>query len=95
MAQWHKLPILSSAIAGDEEVEGQMYHYVVNLGQVKVKEYYLSALPSYRWEVEFVMPNDHGGFIISRKGCFDFIYIYEEDSLTHILIMLSASSPSR
>lgn len=95
MAQWQGLPIMPGAVAGDEEVEGALYHYVIELEQVKVKGYYVSQLPYYGWEVDFVTPNDKGGYIIYRKGYFDFIYIYEQDGLTHVMIFLSASSPSR
>lgn len=57
-------------------------------------EYYRRQLPSYGWEIPWITPNDHGGYIIYRDGVLDFIYIFEQDDLTFVLIWIAASSPS-
>jgi len=95
LAEWHGLPIMSDAIAGEEIGEDGGYSFVIELEQEKVKGYYFSKLPNFGWEIDFITTNDKGGFIIYRKEYLDFIFIYEQDGLTHVMIFLSTSSPSR
>lgn len=92
MAKWNNLPIMSDALAA--EADTQYYRYITEMDQDKVLEYYLQQLPRYHWEVEWVSPNDHGGYIIYRKSYFDFIYIFEDRDLTFVTLILSSSSPS-
>ena len=91
---WNNIPILPDALAGEGLPEDHYYRYITNTSQEKVLDYYLQQLPLHNWEIDWVSPNDKGGYIIYRKNAWDFIYIYEEGDLTYIEIGLTASSPS-
>jgi len=94
MALWNHIPILPDALAAEGRPEDRYYRYITHTDQDKVMDYYLQQLPRYGWEVDWVSPNDHGGYIIYRKEIFDFIYIYEDGDLTFVTIFLSSGSPS-
>ena len=91
---WNNIPILPDALAGEGLPEDHYYRYITNTDQEKVLDYYLQQLPLHNWEIDWVSPNDKGGYIIYRKNAWDFIYIYEEGDLTFVEIGLTASSPS-
>ena len=91
---WNNIPILPDALAGEGLPEDYYYRYVTNMSQEEVLDYYLQQLPLYNWEIDWVSPNDKGGYIIYRKNSWDFIYIYEDGDLTYVEIGLTASSPS-
>jgi hypothetical protein len=95
MALWHRLPIIRSAVSAEEIGERGGYYYITTASQDEVKQFYINKLPAYHWMIDFISPNDYGGYIIYRQGYFDIIYIYEENGYTHVLILLAASSPSR
>lgn len=96
MSIWHRIPIRSDALAAEGRVEDRWYTYVTEADQDLVLEYYLQRLPSNGWEIDWVSPNDEGGYIIYRKNIMDFIYIFEDEgrNLTFVLIFLSTGSPS-
>ena len=96
MSLWHNIPIRSDAVAAEGQVEDRWYTYVTPTDQDLVLNYYLQRLPSIGWEVDWVSPNDHGGYIIYRKNVFDFIYIFEDEErgVTFVDIFLSTGSPS-
>ncbi|MCB9135597.1 MAG: hypothetical protein H6636_09230 [Anaerolineales bacterium] len=90
---WHHLPIMPGAIAA-EEMGDRGYEYIIAVGQDDVLDFYLQKLPMSGWAIDFVTPNDKGGYIIYRQNYLDFIYFYESDGVTHIVIFLSTASPS-
>lgn len=94
MAFWNRLPILSDALAADGVPEDRWYSYITHTDQDTVLDYYLEQLPRYQWEISWITPNDHGGYIIYRENVLDFIYIFEDGDLTYIDIWLSTGSPS-
>jgi hypothetical protein len=93
---FHHIPIRSDALAAEGQPDDRWYSYVIDVDQDLVLDYYLERLPSNGWEVDWVSPNDHGGYIIYRKDVLDFIYIYEDEErgLTFVEIFLSTGSPS-
>lgn len=92
MALWHEIPIRSDALAADGPAEERWYTYVTETDQDLVVKYYLDRLPAAGWEIDWVSPNDQGGYIIYRKNVLDFIYIFEdqERGLTFVDIFLSS-----
>jgi len=94
MSLWNHIPILPDALAAEGRPEDRWYSYTTHTDQDIVLDYYLQQLPLYNWEIEFVSPNDKGGYIIYRKNVLDFIYIFEDGDLTFIEIFLSTGSPS-
>lgn len=70
------------------------YYYITTDSQEDVLFFYTKQLPLNNWAIDWIFPNDNGGYIIYRKEVLDFIYIYEEDDFTHVLIFLSSGSPS-
>lgn len=90
---WHHLPIMPGAIAGDELGE-RFYDYITQESQDEVLDFYLQKLPQSGWVIDWISPNDEGGYIIYRQSYLDFIYIYEESDVTRIMIFLSTGSPS-
>lgn len=96
MSFWNHIPIRSDALAAEGRPEDRWYSYVTHTDQDLVLNYYLQKLPSYGWEIDWVSPNDHGGYIIYRKNVLDFIYIFadEDRGMTFVEIFLSSGSPS-
>jgi hypothetical protein len=96
MSLWHHIPIRSDAVAAEGQLEDRWYTYVTQTDQDLVLKYYLQRLPSSGWEIDWVSPNDHGGYIIYRKNVLDFIYIFEDEErgVTFVEIFLSTGSPS-
>ena len=94
MSVWNRLPILPDALAADGLPEDRWYSYITPTDQDEVLDYYLQQLPVYGWEIPWVTPNDHEGYIIYRENALDFIYIFEDGDLTYVDIWLSTGSPS-
>jgi hypothetical protein len=96
VSMFHHIPIRSDAVAAEGQPEDRWYSYVTVVDQDLVLDYYLQKLPSYGWEIDWVSPNDKGGYIIYRKNILDFIYIFEDKDreLTFVEIFLSTGSPS-
>lgn len=94
MSIWNNIPILSDALAGESQVEDRFYRYITHTSQDEVLDYYLEQLPHYNWDIDWVSPNDEGGYIIYRKNILDWVYIFEEGDLTFVNIFLSSGSPS-
>lgn len=96
VSKWHNIPIRSDALAAEGGVEERWYTYVTEADQDLVLDFYLEKLPPIGWEIDWVSPNDQGGYIIYRKNVLDFIFIFEdqERGLTIVSIFLSTGSPS-
>jgi hypothetical protein len=96
MSVWNRIPILPDASSAEGKPEDRWYSYVTKSDQDKVLEYYLQQLPRYRWEIDWISPNDDGGYIIYRRNVLDFIYIFEDKDrgVTFVEIFLSTGSPS-
>src|ERR1044071_656830 len=96
MSVWNHIPILPDASSAEGKPEDRWYSYGTQSDQDKVLEYYLQQLPRYQWEIDWISPNDKGGYIIYRKNVLDFIYIFEDKDwgVTFVEIFLSTGSPS-
>jgi hypothetical protein len=95
LSEFHHIPIMPGAVAGEFIGEDFWYHYIIKVSQEKVRDFYIKQLPLHNWAIHVILPNDKGGYIIYRERNFDFIYIYQVGDTTDILIMLSPNSPSR
>ena len=89
MPLWCNVPIPREAIAAESVETCRWYSFITTLDQDAVLDYYLLYLPYYDWDVDWISPNDNGGYIIYREGIFDFIYIYEDGGYTHVDIFLA------
>lgn len=85
---------MPNALSAEGLPEERVYTYVTHSGQERVLDFYMEELPRLGWEVDWVSPNDEGGYIIYRKDVLDFIYISEQGDLTFVTIFLSPGSPS-
>jgi hypothetical protein len=96
MSVWNRIPILPDASSAEGRPEDRWYSYVTHSNQDTVLDYYVQQLPRYRWEIDWVSPNDNGGYILYRKNVLDFIYIFEDKDrdVTFVEIFLSTGSPS-
>ncbi len=77
---------MPGAIAGEEIIPDRVYYFITKATQEEVRDYYLQTFPQYGWDFDLILPNDEGGYIMYRDCCFDFLYIYESDGLTHVQI---------
>jgi hypothetical protein len=96
LSVWNRIPILPDASSAEGRPEDRWYSSVTHSNQDTVLDYYVQQLPRYRWEIDWVSPNDNGGYIIYRKNVLDFIYIFEDKDrdVTFVEIFLSTGSPS-
>ncbi len=92
LASWEGIPIMPGALAGEVIVICRIYQFVTLTDQDEVLAFYLDVLPQHNWPIDFVTPNEEGGYFIYRKGYFlDFFSIHEEGGLTWVLIKKSCS----
>jgi hypothetical protein len=99
IAAWKIIPIMPNAIAGEETISN--YRYITKASSEEVKDYYIKTLQEYGWlnkqakpaasfnKYISVLPNEKNGYIIYLGNTFDFIYIYTENELTHVDIILT------
>jgi hypothetical protein len=96
MSIWNRIPILPDALSAEGLPEDRWYSYVTHSDQDKVLDFYIQQLPRHKWEISWISPNDHGGYIIYRRDVLDAIYIFEDKDrdLTFVEIWISTGSPS-